>query len=492
MHYTATPEDAVALALKAGLNLNCGTYLQDYTEKAINLKKVEEAIVDESLIYNYIVLMRLGFFDGDPKNLPFGKLGPSDVCTNDHQILGVEAAMQGIVLLDNNGVLPLSQNSTKYLAVIGPNANATETILSIYAGKPCRYTTPFQGLKKYVLNATYEPGCIDIQCNNTSQIEAAAKAAASVDTVVLVMGLNRTIEDEGCNRVDLKLPGFQEKLVLEVSKATTGSVILVIMSAGPIDVSFAKNNSKIGAILWVGYPGQDGGDALAQVLFGHYNAGGRTPFTWYPQEYVDNVPMDDTNMRANASRNYPGRTYRFYSGKTIYEFGHGLSYSNFSEFIISAPSIITIKPAKTAYELPFNVLYPNFAPEPNQSSDTAQVNCQELKFELVVGVKNEGKMDGSHVVLVFWKPANAPGVTGKPNVQLVGFEKVEVKQGKTESITVKLDVCEDLSIVDTEAKRKLVVGQHSIVVGSSSERQQKHHFDIKLGNGGEKAKGGVM
>lgn len=259
-----------------GLNLNCGTYLQDYTQRSINLKIVEEAIVDESLKYNYIVLMRLGFFDGDPKNLPFGKLGPSDVCTNDHQSLGVEAARQGIVLLDNKGVLPLSHNTTKNLAVIGPNANATETMLSIYAGKPCRYTTPFQALKKYVQNATYESGCSDIQCKDASQIEAAAKAAALVDTVVLVFGLSRSIEDEGRDRENLTLPGFQDKLVTDVSKAAKGSVILVIMAAGPVDVSFAKNNSKIGAILWVGYPGQDGGDALAQVLFGHYNPGAQS------------------------------------------------------------------------------------------------------------------------------------------------------------------------------------------------------------------------
>ncbi|KAL3515366.1 hypothetical protein ACH5RR_022268 [Cinchona calisaya] len=189
MHYTATAEDAVALALKAGLKMNCGRYLQDDTQKAIKLKKVEEAIVDESLLYNFIVLKRLGFFDGDPKLLPFGKLGPSDVCTDDNHNLGVEAARQGIVLLDNDELFPLSQ------------------------WKVSNYTTLLQALeqKKYVPDLIYEPGCSDILCKDDNQIEAAAKAAALADLVVVVVGLNSTIENEGADRESLKTPWFSRE-----------------------------------------------------------------------------------------------------------------------------------------------------------------------------------------------------------------------------------------------------------------------------------------
>lgn len=253
--------------------MNCGNYLGDYTENAVNLSKVEESVVDQALIYNYIVLMRLGFFDGDPKSQPFGNLGPSDVCTNDHQSLALDAAKQGIVLLDNDGALPLSSNSTATLAVIGPNANATEVMISNYAGIPCGYTSPLEGLQKYVSTVTYEPGCGNVKCSDETLVEAATKAAAAVDAVVVVVGLDQSIEAEGLDRVNLTLPGYQEKLVMEVANATEGTVILVVMSAGPIDVSFAKNNSKIGGILWVGYPGQAGGDAIAQVIFGDYNPG---------------------------------------------------------------------------------------------------------------------------------------------------------------------------------------------------------------------------
>ncbi|KAE9448438.1 hypothetical protein C3L33_19671, partial [Rhododendron williamsianum] len=263
IHYTATPEDAVALALKAGLNMNCGKYLGKYTENAVKLNKVEESSVDQALIYNYIVLLRLGFFDVDPTTLPFGKLGPSDICTEDHQKLAVEAAKQGIVLQDNRGALPLSTNTTKTLAIIGPNANGTEVMISNYVGVPCGCISPLLGLQKYIPTVTYEPGCTSVGCGDESRLGAAAKAVAGVDAVV---GLDQSIEKEGLDRVNLTLPGFQEKFVMDVANATNGSLILVIMSAGPIDESFARNNSKIGAILWVGYPGQAGGDAIANDI----------------------------------------------------------------------------------------------------------------------------------------------------------------------------------------------------------------------------------
>ncbi|KAL6270017.1 hypothetical protein ACE6H2_026928 [Prunus campanulata] len=103
IHYTATPEDAAALAVKVGLNLNCGKFLGQYTMNTVNLKKLDVSVVDQSLIYNYIVLMWLGFFDGDPKLLQFRKLGPSDVWSNDHKNLALDAAKHSIVLLDSKG-----------------------------------------------------------------------------------------------------------------------------------------------------------------------------------------------------------------------------------------------------------------------------------------------------------------------------------------------------------------------------------------------------
>lgn len=180
--------------------------------------------------------------------------------------------------------------------------------------------------------------------------------------------------------------------------------------------------------------------------------------------------MTDMNMRANATTNFPGRTYRFYTGKTLYEFGHGLSYTSFSKFIISAPSTILIN------STPNNILLEPYSNNGEAIDASSVSNCDDLQFNLTIGVKNNGPMDGAHVVLLFWKPPSTKGVTGAPNMQLVGFERVEVKKGKTKNVTVSLNVCKDLSLVDVEGKRKLVIGQHTIFVGTTSEHQVRHHF----------------
>ncbi|CAL1354145.1 unnamed protein product [Linum trigynum] len=469
-NYTPTPEDAVALALKAGVTMECSIVMQNYTENAIHLNKTDESIVNQALTYNYIVLMRLGFFDGNPKSLQFGSLGPSDVCADDHQQLAIDAARQGIVLLENKGALPLSNDKTSNLAVIGPNGNATFTLLSVYAGMPCNITTPLQGLQKYVSAVTYEAGCDSASCPNQTRIAAAVEVAAAADVVVLIMGLDETMEGEWIDRDNLTFPGYQEQLINSVVAATNGVVVLVIMSGGPIDIAFAKNDNRIGAILWVGYPGQGGGDAIAQVLFGDYNPAGRSPFTWYPKEYTEQVPMSNMNMRANTFPNFPGRTYRFYTGNPVYDFGHGLSYSTFTKSIISAPSGFLVQ-----------LNSPTSRNHSGEAIDVSAVrNCNELNMKLVVEVSNTGSMTGDHVVLIFWRPPSSTEVNGEPNKELVGFKRVKVKQGEKRNVSFGIKLCKRMSVADRAGTRKLVTGKHVITVGSSSEQQIKHTTDLRV------------
>ncbi|KAL5650493.1 hypothetical protein ACJX0J_041302, partial [Zea mays] len=270
-HYTKTPEDAAAISIKAGLDLNCGTFLAQHTVAAVQAGKLSESDVDRAVTNNLVTLMRLGFFDGDPRELPFGNLGPSDVCTPSNQELAREAARQGIVLLKNTGKLPLSATSIKSMAVIGPNANASFTMIGNYEGTPCKYTTPLQGLGANVATV-YQPGCTNVGCSgNSLQLDAATKAAASADVTVLVVGADQSIERESLDRTSLLLPGQQPQLVSAVANASSGPCILVVMSGGPFDISFAKSSDKIAAILWVGYPGEAGGAAIADVLFGYHN-----------------------------------------------------------------------------------------------------------------------------------------------------------------------------------------------------------------------------
>lgn len=131
------------------------------------------------------------------------------------------------------------------------------------------------GFYAYSKVINYAPGCADIVCQNNSMIPAAIDAAKNADATVIVAGLDLSVEAEGKDRVDLLLPGFQTELINKVADAAKGPVTLVIMSAGAVDINFAKNNPKIKSILWVGYPGEEGGRAIADVIFGKYNPGSK-------------------------------------------------------------------------------------------------------------------------------------------------------------------------------------------------------------------------
>jgi hypothetical protein len=257
----------------AGLDLDCGPFLAVHTEQAVTKGLLSEVDVNNALANTITVQMRLGMFDGEPSAHPFGDLGRGDVCTPAHQELALEAARQGIVLLKNQGSsLPLSTRRHRTVAVIGPNSAVTDTMIGNYAGVPCGYTTPLQGIGRYA-RIIRQDGCSGVACNDNRNFGAAEAAARQADATILVMGLDQSIEAESRDRVGLLLPGHQQELVSRVAKASKGPTVLVLMSGGPVDVSFAKNDPRISAILWAGYPGQAGGAAIADVLFGTTNPG---------------------------------------------------------------------------------------------------------------------------------------------------------------------------------------------------------------------------
>lgn len=139
-------------------------------------------------------------------------------------------------------------------------------------GIACGYTTPLQGISRYTKTA-HAPGCQNVQCRNAHLFGDAIRAARHADATVLIMGLDQSIEAEFKDRDGLLLPGYQQELVSKVAAASKGPTILVLMSGGPVDVSFAEHDPRVGAIVWAGYPGQAGGAAIADVLFGTHNPG---------------------------------------------------------------------------------------------------------------------------------------------------------------------------------------------------------------------------
>lgn len=256
-----------------GMDVNCGSYLQNHTKKAVQQKKLAVAQIDRALHNLFAVRMRLGLFDGDPTKRPFGHIGPDQVCSQDHQAIALDAARDGIVLLKNSArLLPLPKSKAISLAVIGPNANSAKTLLGNYAGPPCKTITPLQGLQGYVKNAIYHPGCNAVNCTS-AKINEAVAIAKKVDYVVLVMGLDQTQEKEELDRISLELPGKQQQLITSVARAAKKPVVLVLLSGGPVDITLAKYDHKIGGILWAGYPGGAGGLAVAEIIFGDHNPG---------------------------------------------------------------------------------------------------------------------------------------------------------------------------------------------------------------------------
>ncbi|XP_044952379.1 probable beta-D-xylosidase 7 isoform X1 [Hordeum vulgare subsp. vulgare] len=458
--YAKAPEDAVADVLKAGMDVNCGGYIQTHGVSAYQQGKITGEDIDRALRNLFAIRMRLGLFNGNPKYNRYGNIGAEQVCSKEHQDLALQVARDGIVLLKNDGAaLPLSKSKVSSLAVIGPNGNNASLLLGNYFGPPCISVTPLQALQGYVKDARFVQGCNAAVCN-VSNIGEAVHAAGSADYVVLFMGLDQNQEREEVDRLELGLPGMQESLVNSVADAAKKPVILVLLCGGPVDVTFAKNNPKIGAIVWAGYPGQAGGIAIAQVLFGDHNPGGRLPVTWYPKEFTA-VPMTDMRMRADPSTGYPGRTYRFYKGKTVYNFGYGLSYSKYSHRFASKgtkpPSMSGIEGLKATARA---------SAAGTVSYDVEEMGaeaCDRLRFPAVVRVQNHGPMDGRHPVLLFLRWPNA--TDGRPASQLIGFQSVHLRADEAAHVEFEVSPCKHLSRAAEDGRKVIDQGSHFVRVG---------------------------
>jgi hypothetical protein len=310
-------------------------------------------------------------------------------------------------------------------------------------------------------------GCNSAACDVAATDQAVA-LAGSEDYVFLFMGLSQKQESEGKDRTSLLLPGMQQSLITAVADASKRPVILVLLSGGPVDITFAQSNPKIGAILWAGYPGQAGGLAIAKVLFGDHNPSGRLPVTWYPEEFTK-VPMTDMRMRADPTSGYPGRSYRFYQGNTVYKFGYGLSYSTFSRRLVRGTSV----PALSSTLL--TGLRETMTPQDGDRSYHVDAigteGCEQLKFPAMVEVQNHGPMDGKHSVLMFLRWPNTK--QGRPASQLIGFRSQHLKAGETAKLRFDISPCKHFSRVRADGRKVIDIGSHFLMVDN-------HEMEIRF------------
>jgi len=254
-------------------------------------------------------------------------------------------------------------------------------------------------------------------------------------------------------------------------------VILVMMNGGPVDLTDQKKSKNIDGILWVGYPGQSGGQAIAQTLFGDFNPGGRLPYTIYPGDYVNQISMFDMGFRPNKTNDSPGRSYRFYIDTPVYEFGTGLSYSNFTYQWMNDSNYTSFWEIPMNKRGDFQQLRAGEEERENIisfSGDQILAQYQENQkisrrhnprldpvYSVTCNVTNLGPYDASHSVLAFLVPPNA-GKNGVPLKFLFGFDRVYLQKGESKILPFSLGF--DQMVMGTRNKQYVLRGLWNIVI----------------------------
>ena len=434
-----TPEEAAARAVKAGCELNCGevyTMLLDAVEQGL----IDEAAIDQAVKRLFLARFKLGMFD-PPERVSYAQIPYSVNDSAEHRELALRTARESMVLLKNDGLLPLDKARIKTLAVIGPNADSVEVLLGNYNGIPAQPVTPLAGIRKKVepdIDVLYVKGCNvtskirdDTGRVYNEQLASAVDITRRADVVIMVMGLSQMLEgEEGQregveagtstqgDRQGLDLPVVQEAL-LKTVHSVGKPVVLVLMNGSAISVNWADQH--VSAVIEAWYPGQAGGTALADVLFGDYNPAGRLPVTFYKS--VEQLPpFKDYDMAK-------GRTYRYFTGEALYPFGHGLSYTQFTY------SDLQITP---------------------QQPRTGE--CVDVS----VTVKNTGGRAGDEVVQLYLRDdaASVP----VPVRQLAGFSRIHLQPGAAQRVQFTLKP-EQFSLVTESGQCIVEPGQFEIAVG---------------------------
>ena len=429
-HVAKSMAEAAAMSVKAGCELNCGEAYGALLT-AVEEGLITEETIDRAVTRLFTARFRLGMFN-PPEQVPFAQI-PYEV--NDcpqHRALARRAAQESMVLLKNeDNFLPLSK-TVKSIAVIGPNADDVQVLLANYHGTPSQAVTPLEGIRANVSPQTevlFAPGCDIINQDTTGYVDAIALAERA-EVVIFVAGLSQRLEgeegqEEGigdeeqatADRTGLELPAVQAKL-LKAIHATGTPTVLVLINGSMISINWA--NEHLPAILEAWYPGQAGGTAIADILFGDYNPAGRLPVTFY-QSIRDLPPFPDYRM-AN-------RTYRYFTGTPLYPFGHGLSYTTFTY---------------SNLHLNTTTLAPN---------DTLTVS---------VDVTNTGARAGDEVVQLYTSHTTAS--VPVPIRQLQGFTRIHLQPGETKSVTFTVTQSQ-LSVINHDGKRVIEAGKFRVAVG---------------------------
>jgi len=431
-----TYEDAVAQSLMAGCDFSDKEF-QDNIPAAVRDGKLTEARLDDALARVLRVRMRLGEFDPFAA-VPYSKISPAVINSAEHRALALKAAQESIVLLKNErGILPLDNNNLKRIAVIGPLADLV--LLNNYSGKATNVVTALQGIKDRAganVEVLYAVGGIvggatsgllkkdppEVVAHPEAELAKAVALARGADAAIVFVGTTSAVEQEGHDRRTLGLTGNQEALAEAVVAANPRTVV-VEMSAGPLTVPALKE--KIPALLQAWWPGEEGGHAIADVLFGDVNPAGRLPHTVYASE-AQVPPVDEYDITK-------GFTYMYVNGEPLFPFGHGLSYTTFKYG------------------------------ELKLSADTMKADG---KITVSADITNTGGRAGDEVVQLYVHQEK--GAVKLPVKMLRGFQRVSLKPGETKTVAFPLPA-EKLAYWDEKTHAFLVEpGIFDVMIGASS------------------------
>lgn len=437
-HKTAkTPAEAAAMAVKAGCDLCCGEVYKHLLE-AVKQGLISEAEITASAVRLFTTRMKLGMFDPLSK-VPWSKLPAAVVNSPAHRALALEAAEKSVVLLKNDGVLPLNRTSLKSIGVCGPLAQDVGVLLGNYNGFAAETTTYMSGLVDVAgpaMHLLFMKGC-EVTGGGPIPAEGLAWCFQGCDVIIACVGNTPEFEgeegdaynaDAGGDRRRITLPGRQQEL-LETVCSQGKPVIAVVSGGSAIDLSWAHEHCAAVVMAW--YPGEAGGKAVARILFGEQSPSGRLPVT-FPHGVEDLPDFGDYAMK--------GRTYRYAETTPLYPFGYGLSYTRFA--------YSNLKAAKQTIKVGDSVT-------------------------LTVDVKNCGSRAGAEVVQVYVRAPTTTKLT-VPRWHLEGIRRIELKQGARKSMTFRI-APRQLASYTEDGQAVIEPGVYQISIGGGQPDDPNAH-----------------
>lgn len=427
-----TPQEAAALALNTGCNLNCGSTYPELL-KSIEQGLTAESMIDQNLKELLPTRFRLGLFD-PLGTAPFDHIGPEVIASDEHLKLSREAAVKSIVLLKNNGALPLRKD-IRSIFVTGPTAAQAQALLANYYGLSNELTTILEGIVGKVSPQTsvhYSQGAL-LDEPNRNPIDWFSGEAAVADVAIACVGITQLIEGEEGESIASRHKGDREDIGLPPSqveflkKIRANAKKLIVVMTGGSAIACPEVYEMADAFLFVWYPGEQGGNAVGDIIFGDAVPSGRLPVT-FPMSVNDLPPYEDYAMT--------NRTYRYMEKDPLFPFGFGLSYTQFE--------------------------YSGLKVSPEQLASGQSVTVEAT-------ITNTGNFKGEEVVQLYLTDLAASVVM--PKYALKGFQRISLWPGasKTVNFTLTPDM---MKIVNEQGERVLEKGAFKVYVSGSSPSQR--------------------